>query len=136
MVMVASSSICILFITLLFQLHILLSPFNVPSTTGVMVFAWFSFHAAWLVDLILIFRLLAIFPPKTTPRTQLLTVFALPIALKSARLACLSVAFADFRCGTNVQRAGSVWGCDFNDSGPHRSPYSIVAWSLQVLDNG
>jgi hypothetical protein len=85
----------------------------------------------WAMDLALLLRLSSVYPPQTTTRTLMFSLFAFPVAVKAARLGVL-IAFA------------VLWKRRINDPGDvfviankviKHYPYVKVEWVLQIADN-
>jgi hypothetical protein len=93
---------------------------------------------AWMVDLVLILRVLAIYPFTTTPRIKWLMIMFVPFALKSARIACIIAFFHDYvrENNTGKQELGVGAGDQEKTSTLYRSPYFLALWILQAVDNG
>jgi hypothetical protein len=98
---------------------------------------WLGFSMSWMVDLLLILRVLAIYPFRTTPRCTWLMVMSVPFALKGARLGCIIAFFVDYVREENTRDQDlGVGASDPTKSSLYHSPYFIALWILQAIDNG
>lgn len=52
--------------------------------------------APWLSELVLLLRVLAVFPPHHTPKLTLATVLAPSVSLKTARIVCMANFYVKF----------------------------------------
>lgn len=88
--------------------------------------------APWLTELVLLLRLLVIYPPRRTSKKTLALVFTFPVLVKLVRMACLIVYFHTYVQNTeNVPVASRA-----AESGNFRAtPYSKIEWFLQIFDN-
>jgi preprotein translocase subunit SecE len=83
----------------------------------------------WLVDLTLLFRLVAIYPPRTQALSTTIAVFAFPVAVKLARLVLISLFIKEYAYSIHlniVQDAVVVSA---------KIPYGRAEWFLQFFDN-
>jgi hypothetical protein len=87
----------------------------------------------WLIDVVLLLRVLVIYPPHTITRTKFAILVVPPIALKVARVVVFLVwvhqYLHDFRGKTHLAGTGDLtrkglWGLD------------IASWVLAAVDNG
>ncbi|KAI6113615.1 hypothetical protein EDD16DRAFT_1709487 [Pisolithus croceorrhizus] len=111
----------------------IVDPFNLPSTDVFIAASAFVYFPPLLYDSILLTRLLALYPPSSTPPVTLLKIFAFPFCIKCARLAVITLIICDFvRTITTttteilVQEAATVW---------FRNPNMIAEWTMQIVDN-
>jgi hypothetical protein len=75
-------------LTKLSQLRLLLNPLSSHSRTDFIVIPILTFVGPWVVDLVLLLRLYAVFPVATTRRRTICAVFAFTVSVKAARLGC------------------------------------------------
>jgi hypothetical protein len=75
-------------LTKLSQLRLLLNPLTSHSRTDFIVIPILTFVSPWVVDLVLLLRLYAVFPVATTRRRTICAVFAFTVSVKAARLGC------------------------------------------------
>jgi hypothetical protein len=83
------------------------------------------------VDLVLLFRLHAVYPYRTTKKALFWSIFAFPVAIKIVRLVA-SVLFA-VHFSSQVTTTGSAVVAAQNTV---RSIYTKVEWTAQIADNG
>lgn len=97
---------------------------------------FFAFEIAysltpWIVDLVLFFRLLAVYNPKHTRASTLISVMAFPVAIKVLRLAMVIIFAVQWHrdigsIGNAVLAAEKTW----------RSSFCVkVEWVAQIFDN-
>ncbi|KAG6816332.1 hypothetical protein H0H93_008184 [Arthromyces matolae] len=83
-----------------------------------------------IIDSVLLFRLLAFYPPMTTPRATFIQVLTFPVLVKCGRLASVTLFLHQMNQtdgqGSIAILAGQLW---------FRNPYMISEWFLQIADN-
>ncbi|KIK55978.1 hypothetical protein GYMLUDRAFT_62263 [Collybiopsis luxurians FD-317 M1] len=105
-----------------------LEPVSEGLLTAVIAFAIVS---PVVIDSILLFRVIAFYPIKTTPRRLLISILALPVIVKSGRFVTIVLYLNDF-CRTSgrlpsvLLAAESTW---------FKNSYFMAEWSLQMVDN-
>jgi hypothetical protein len=96
-----------------------------------------GYSMTWMVDLVLILRVLVIYPFTITPRLKWLTIMFVPFALKSARLGCLIAVFVHYVAEEKTWKQDlGVKSSDRTESPLYHSPYYVALWILEALDNG
>jgi hypothetical protein len=112
--------------------RIIVAPFDTADLKQtVFAFACLFTTTPWIIDLVLVLRLAAVYPPKITTRLTTVAIFAFPVVIKIVRLVMIIL--------YNV----SFWG-DINKASllnslsipAHAFPYSKAEWILQIFDNG
>ncbi len=83
------------------------------------------------IDSILLLRILAFYPPKTTPTTKLIAVLIFPVILKCGRFTVIVMYLNSFMNGSGklpnvLLAAGSNWP---------KNPYITAEWTMQMVDN-
>lgn len=91
----------------------------------------FSIVSPVFIDSILLFRVLAFYPPHVTPRRTLAAILALPILVKCGRFVAVVMYLHQFTHSSGLLpnvllAAQSTWP---------RNPYIMTEWSLQMVDN-
>ncbi|KAI6102437.1 hypothetical protein EDD16DRAFT_1494853 [Pisolithus croceorrhizus] len=111
----------------------IVDPFNPVSTNVFIAASAFVYFPPLLYDSILLTRLLALYPPSSTPPTTLLKIFAFPLCVKCARVAAITLIIYDIAKAITAttteifsQEAATVW---------FRNPNMIAEWTMQILDN-
>jgi hypothetical protein len=110
---------------------VLLDTFWQPSRK--IIFSWIGVYCTipWFVDLTLLLRILAVYPPLTTPRKKRIAVLAFPILIKAVRLSLLIVGkvlwYSEF------MRAPDPWVSADREL---HVVWIKVEWTLQMVDNG
>src|SRR6266576_19517 len=103
----------------------------IPNIPLFMVYNFLVMSSALFVESILLIRLWAIYPFRTTPLKIFLAIF-IPIALvKLARLAN-AISFVVYR-SAEIRATQSIFG--LLHSNESRFPNYAIEWSLQVVDN-
>jgi hypothetical protein len=76
------------------QLGVILDPLAPVATSTFVTFPVLQTVSTWLVDLVLLLRLYAVFPYRSTPTARFAGVFAFPVVIKAARLAVIATSVA------------------------------------------
>lgn len=105
-----------------------LEPVSRGLLTAVIAFAIVS---PVFIDSILLFRVIAFYPLKTTPLRLLISILALPAIVKCGRFIAVVLYLNSFthssgRLPSVLLAAESTWP---------RNPYIMTEWSLQMVDN-
>jgi hypothetical protein len=82
----------------------------------------------WIIDLLLLLRLAAVYPLRTHSRLTVAGVFAFPVAIKIARIVPAALALKTIYEASSRGMIAVV-----NVSGT--SPWPKVEWFLQIFDN-
>ena len=88
--------------------------------------------APWVVELILTYRILAVFPPSLTSRQKLCAIFAFPVAVKAARLTCIIIYYHQYIPAT-AHLTGALGFTAAVDI--RRDPYVRTGYFLELFDN-
>ncbi|KAI6155767.1 hypothetical protein BKA82DRAFT_4082557 [Pisolithus tinctorius] len=89
-------------------------------------FALFALGSPLFYDSILLLRVLAFYPIRSTPLLMLAKVLTVPILVKCGRLVCLSLFLHDYYVKYATYGPVTNW---------FRNPYVTSEWGLQVIDN-
>ena len=114
------------------QINTLVHPFRFFSQSVYLAFGVVLSFLSWISELVLLLRLVAVFPVQLTGRKTLMAIIAFPVAVKLARLACMVCYYVEFAkveppYGNNIVLVRM---------GPTRSPFIKVEWTLEIFDNG
>ncbi|EKM52486.1 uncharacterized protein PHACADRAFT_260933 [Phanerochaete carnosa HHB-10118-sp] len=114
------------------QIITLVHPFQIFAQSVFLAFGVVLSFVTWISELVLLLRLVAVFPIQLTGRKTLLAIMAFPVAVKLVRLACLVCYYVQFSevappYGNNVLTI---------QDGPANSPFIKVNWTLEIFDNG
>ncbi|KAI5990265.1 hypothetical protein EDD15DRAFT_2170552 [Pisolithus albus] len=105
----------------------LLEPFAFDASVSLcFTFAFFTLCSPLFYDSILLLRLLAFYPIRSTPLSTLAKVLAVPIIVKCGRLVCLSLFLHGYYVSSVKYGPVTDW---------FRNPYVTSEWVLQVTDN-
>lgn len=102
------------------------------DTTAHGVFTVVALLSPWIAELVLAYRLVAVYPPKRTSWWKLVAVFACPVIFKCARLGCM-IAFWRVCFRETAHAANALVAAERLDWG--RLPYSRAELFLQIFDN-
>ncbi|KAI6122363.1 hypothetical protein EDD16DRAFT_1781914 [Pisolithus croceorrhizus] len=106
---------------------VLLEPFaSGPTLSLSFTFAFFALCSPLFYDSILLLRVLAFYPTRSTPLRTLVKVLAVPILVKCGRLVCLSLFLHGYYVSSVENGPVTNW---------FRNPYVTSEWVLQVTDN-
>ncbi|EKM48131.1 uncharacterized protein PHACADRAFT_155296 [Phanerochaete carnosa HHB-10118-sp] len=86
----------------------------------------------WVAELVLVFRLAIVFPPRRTPLSKLAAVSAFPVVVKCARLGCLASFWKVFVRET-TQYSGAL--TETENIGWQQFPYIRATCLLQLFDD-
>ncbi|KAI5985082.1 hypothetical protein EDD15DRAFT_2477297 [Pisolithus albus] len=111
----------------------IVDPFHPVSKSVFFAASAFIYFPPLLYDSILLTRLLALYPPSSTPPTTLLKIFAFPFCVKCARAVFISLCVYDIVRGVTttvtwvlVQNEATIW---------FRNPHVVAEFTLQIADN-
>lgn len=85
----------------------------------------------WIVDLVLLFRLHAVYPYKTTSKPVFWSIFTFPVAIKIVRFVTMVLFAVEFQRQTVA--VGSAVAAAQKTV---RSVYTKIEWVSQIADNG
>jgi len=111
----------------------MLSPLDSSSSSKYISFVTLFLLSPWLIDIALVVRLLAVFPPLSTPRTKFAAIFTFPALIKLARLVMLILLACEWERGSRSLKQNNI-GAGNSASWAH-SPYFKAEWICQILDN-
>lgn len=114
------------------EINTLVHPFSFFSQSLYLAFGVVLSFVSWISELVLLLRLVAVFPIQLTGRKTLMAILAFPIFVKIVRLACMVCYYVQFSevappYGNNILTI---------ELGPTHSPYIKVEWTLEIFDNG
>ncbi|GJE92697.1 hypothetical protein PsYK624_088530 [Phanerochaete sordida] len=114
------------------SLYSILNPAMQVNKTANGVFAVVALLSPWIAELVLAYRLVAVFPPRRTPLWKLAAVFAYPVTIKCVRLGCM-IAFWRVCFRETAHAANALVAAESLDWGKY--PYSRAELFLQIFDN-
>ncbi|KAI6142311.1 hypothetical protein EDD17DRAFT_240942 [Pisolithus thermaeus] len=104
-----------------------LEPFAPETPLSIcFTFALFALGSPLFYDSILLLRVLAFYPIRSTPLPLLAKVLAVPILVKCGRLVCLSLFLHGYYVSYATHGPVTDW---------FRNPFVTCEWALQVIDN-
>jgi hypothetical protein len=109
----------------------ILSPFAEPDYPETLAWAFVNSLIPWVVDLTLLLRVIAVYPPRTTSFMTLVLILAFPVACKIIRLAIIirsKIAFYDDMVATK-----EIFGAALRAL---RGLWPKIEWALQMADDG
>jgi hypothetical protein len=96
------------------------------------VFSVLLLVAPWLVEMVLICRLLIVFPPRQTPKLKLLGIFAFPATMKIIRLVCIALFFVRY-IPESLKASNAIQA--LQSSNLKQIPYPTVERIAEILDS-
>ncbi|KAJ6561501.1 hypothetical protein DFH09DRAFT_1035763 [Mycena vulgaris] len=111
------------------EIHNILSPLNPVSSSLFDAYAFMSFFLPFIVESILVLRLLAVYPYSTTPIRKFILVFTFPVIVKLVRIINLAVFMRKYVILTRTVASPLVAGDVFHQVAPK------IEWTSQLLDN-
>jgi hypothetical protein len=108
----------------------MISPFSPPSSTDIRAWKILSTLLPWIFEFALLLRLAAVYPPRTTTRGLMAMLFAVPIAVKVARLGVLATFAARWNEDSNTSSIFTLTEITLK-----KYPFLRVEWGLQILDS-
>lgn len=116
--------------TELWQAHVLTDPFDVKGLTEkVFAFGVIFVFTPWIIDLALLLRLTAVYPPSMQNKLATISVFAFPVLVKVARLVMIILYTRIFWNDLSGNGISSTLISAVN------APYTKAEWFLQIFDN-
>jgi hypothetical protein len=97
--------------------------------TNIIAYTCYHVYFPWLVDLVLLLRLAAVYPPRTLTAGTSITIFAFPVLVKITRAVVIGLFCSDI----TRKLQGNGFSSTFS-VGVH-TPYSKIEWFLQFFDN-
>ncbi|KAJ6561517.1 hypothetical protein DFH09DRAFT_1316097 [Mycena vulgaris] len=111
------------------EIHNILSPLTPAAIALFDTYAFMSFFLPFLVEAILLLRLLAVYPYSTTPIRKFILIFTFPVIVKLVRIINLAVFMRQYVILTRTVASPLVAGDIFFQVGPK------IEWTSQLLDN-
>ena len=114
------------------QINTLIRPFRYLSQLLYIAYGVVLSFLPWIPKLVLLLRLVAVFPVQLTGRKTLLAMIPFPVVVKLVLLACMICYFRQFSevappCGNNIVTVLMS---------PTESPFMKEEWTLEIFDNG
>lgn len=130
-ILACCSGICEAAINAALEVKQIIYPLEPVSPSLLTAVIAFSTVSPLFIDSILLFRILAFYPPYRTPRRTLIAIFALPLLVKCGRFTAVVMYLHSFthssgRLPSILLAAESTWP---------KNPYIITEWTLQMTDN-
>ena len=114
------------------QINTLVHPFRYFSQSLYIASGVVLSFLPWISELVLLLRLVAVFPVQLTGRKTLMAIIAFPVVVKLVRLACMICYFVQF------SRVAPPYGNNIVTvrMSPTESPFMKAEWTLEIFDNG
>jgi hypothetical protein len=120
-------------LTYMSQLSFLFAPLTGNTRSFFIAVVIITLVSPWVIDLVLLLRLYAVFPIADTPRRTTYAVFAFTLCVKAARLGCV-IANAVLWAPTVTQEPWATLHSPSN-VGTMRSPRSKAALACDLMDH-
>jgi hypothetical protein len=105
-------------------------PFNTKGVeTNMIAYTCFHLYFPWLIDLTLLLRLVAVYPPHFNSIRTSVAVFAFPVVVKLARAIAIGMFCDHFARNIQGNDVFSAFSIGLN------TPYGRIEWFLQLFDN-
>lgn len=115
------------------QIHLMLSPLQPWSSANSLAFSILTSYTPWLVEMILVVRLLAVYPYSTTPKRLWFFIFIPLLLLKIARFVNMTVFTVEYVALLRSPSSGNPLSVSQVAWNSHPGPK--IEWVIQVLDN-
>ena len=115
------------------QIHSMLTPLHPWSSVNTLVFTILTSGIPWLVEMILVVRLLAVYPYSTTPKRLWFFIFIPLLLLKIARVVNLAIYTVEYN--TLMRSPSSRDPLSVPQIALNSHPGPKIEWIIQVLDN-
>jgi hypothetical protein len=115
------------------QIHGMLSPLQPWSSANSLVFTILTGYIPWLVEMILVVRLLAVYPYSTTPKRLWFFIFIPLLLLKIARFVNMTIFTVE--SGVLLRSPSSGDPLFMPQIAWNSHPGPKIEWIIQVLDN-
>ena len=114
------------------QINAIIHPFKSFTQATYVSFGIVLSFVPWIAELVLLLRLVVVFPPQLTGRRAFAAIIAFPVIVKLVRLACMICYYVQF--ARDAPKFGN--GVITVQNGPTQSPFVKVEWTLEIFDNG
>ena len=130
-ILACCSGICAAAVNAALEIKQIIYPLQPVSPSLLEAAIAFATLSPLFIDSILLFRILAFYPPYRTPKRILAGIFAFPLLVKCGRFTAVVMYLHSFthssgRLPSIFLAAESSWP---------KNPYIIAEWTLQMLDN-
>jgi len=115
------------------QIHRMLFPLQPLSSANTLVFSIMTSYIPWLVETILVVRLLAVYPYSTTPKRLWFFIFIPLLLVKIARFVNLTIFTVEF--GASLRSPSSGDPLTMPQIAWNSHPGPKIEWIIQVMDN-
>ena len=116
------------------QIHLMLSPLQ-PWSSGIsLAFSILTSYTPWLVEMILVVRLLAVYPYSATPRHLWFSIFIPLLLFKFARFVNMTI-FQQYVALLQSPSSGDPLATGIGQYSWNFQPGPEIEWVIQVLDN-
>jgi len=115
------------------QIHLMLSPLQPWSSANSLVFSILTGYIPWLVEMILVVRLLAVYPYSTTPKRLWFFIFIPLLLLKISRFVNMTIFTVEYGTLLRSSSSGDLLSMPRIAWNSHPGPK--IEWIIQVLDN-
>jgi hypothetical protein len=113
----------------------LFNPVNAGFTTSTAAYGTIMIMSAWLVDIVLFFRLIAVYPYRRGQAKRFLRIIAFPVVVKIVRLVAVAM-ISQESIHAAFQASATEATATSSTSARGWSNWPKVEWSLQIVDNG
>ena len=115
------------------QIHRMLSPLQRWSSANNLVFRILTGCIPWFVEMILVVRLLAVYPYSTTPKCLWFCIFIPLLLLRIARFVNFTIFTVEY--GALLRSLSSIDPLSVLQMALNSHPGPKIEWIMQVLDN-
>ena len=115
------------------QIHLMLSPLQPWSSANSLVFSILTGYIPWLVEMILVVRLLAVYPYSTTPKRLWFFIFIPLLLLKISRFVNMTIFTVEYGALLRSPSSGDL--LSMPRIAWNSYPGAKIEWIIQVLDN-
>ena len=115
------------------QIHRILSPLQPWSSAHSLVFSILTGYIPWLVETILVVRLLAVYPYSRTPKRLWFFIFIPLLLLKIARFVNMTIFAVKYFALLQSPTSGDPLATGQSSWGSY--PGAKIEWFIQVVDN-
>jgi hypothetical protein len=115
------------------QIHSMLTPLHPWSSANSLVFCILTSYTPWLVEMILVIRLLAVYPYSTTPKRLWFFIFIPLLLLKIARFVNMTIFTVEYVA--LLRSSSSVNPLPISQIAWSSHPGPKMEWIIQVVDN-
>ena len=115
------------------QIHSMLTPLHAWSSANLLGLGILTGYIPWLVEMILVVRLLAVYPYSTTPKRLWFFIFIPLLLLRIARFVNTTIYMVEYDALLRSPSSGDPLSMPKLALNSHPGPK--IAWIMQVLDN-